>query len=183
MASTKVKCFLLNESEQTKLFFRRYKQASSCPDRKRGHEARVFWKEVTNYPGEPKEPLEITDEMKKRLKFPTTCSCGYEFDYEDEWQIFRQTLWENKELDLVTTLQDAPAGAMWKAWWYKDDDLFVKLPNGSDWNIDGEATNGKQWTRTGAPPNITVKPSIGIKDQNGGWDYHGKLQNGWLIEC
>lgn len=158
---------MLNESEKTKLYFRRYAQGTICPDREGGHDTRVFWKTVTNYPGEVKKPLEITDEMKKRLNFPTECSCGYEFDYSDEWQLFRHTLWENPERDLVTTLGDAPEGAMWKAWWYANNDLFVKLPDGSDWNIDGEATNGKNWTREGAPPNITVKPSIGIKNEDG----------------
>ncbi len=73
--------------------------------------------------------------------------------------------------------------------------LNVILPNGSHWDIDGQANNcplkdertHRCWVREGEPPNITVGKkghtcaagagSIAVP----GW--HGFLRNGELIEC
>ena len=66
--------------------------------------------------------------------------------------------------------------------------LVLKTPAG-DWMIDGPSRNngitGAGWTRTGDPPNITVRPSIGMGDGKGKgrWKYHGHLNNGVLEAC
>lgn len=88
-------------------------------------------------------------------------------------------------------------GAMWwdvyrhfgteadKALYRKARALFVCLPNGMPFCIDGPAYHwdettkktvysGGGWTRTGDPPNVTAAPSINTGD------WHGFLQNGVL---
>lgn len=55
--------------------------------------------------------------------------------------------------------------------------LIVRLPNGHEWHIDGAASNGGGWTRTGVPPKLTVTPSVLARD------YHGFLTNGELVPC
>lgn len=39
------------------------------------------------------------------------------------------------------------------------------------------------WERTGTPPNVTARPSIGMPDAKGGFRYHAFLTNGVLEEC
>lgn len=80
-----------------------------------------------------------------------------------------------------------PPGAMYDAPWHRPFghigpdglSLTVQLPPGhlSFWCIDGNATDGGRWTRTGTPPNVTANPSIKTSD------YHGWLQNGVLSDC
>jgi len=117
------------------------------------------------------------------------------------------------------TLRDAPPGAMWDATWMQADQrtgpdgitLVVRLPNGSDWMVDGECSNctrtqwgpkevdGKMcdkvwlgrthycWVRHGDPRTGTIHV-----DKNGDtcsagagsiWigNYHGFLHNGYLV--
>lgn len=80
-----------------------------------------------------------------------------------------------------------PPGAMYDAPWHRPFghigpdglSLTVQLPPGylSFWCIDGNATDGGKWTRTGTPPDVTASPSILTGD------YHGFLQNGVLTDC
>jgi hypothetical protein len=101
----------------------------------------------------------------------------------------------------VTTLNEAPPGAMWDNPWLHDANqycgpdgkaLIVKLPNGKDWHIDGRASNctlpadkeHKCWVRHGEPPTLTVDKngltcSAGAGSISAG-DYHGFLVNGVL---
>src|SRR5690349_19716063 len=60
--------------------------------------------------------------------------------------------------------------------WDTRPPLVLRLPDGTDWLIDGLSTNGGGWIVTGEPPNITASPSI----QSPG--YHGYLQNGVLTD-
>jgi hypothetical protein len=90
-------------------------------------------------------------------------------------------------------------GAMWYAPWLsafgsvhfqalpeeirKRGNLIVKVPHGH-WNIDSKSSNGTGWTRTGEPPVVTARPSIGIPGAQGQqWIYHGWLTDGELIPC
>lgn len=119
-------------------------------------------------------------------RWPTHCACGYQFADEDEWQLAYHTLYRlpgGRE----TTLRDAPAGAMWDAFWlagikpYLDRSpdgrvLVCMLPDGREWIIDDAASNGPGWTRTGTPPLVTATPSILTPD------YHGFLTGGVLTD-
>lgn len=70
--------------------------------------------------------------------------------------------------------------------------LYVVLPNGITWDVDGRANNctmkadrlHRCWVRTGEPPNVTVGKngftcSAGAGSIQAG-DYHGFLKNGEL---
>ena len=127
-------------------------------------------------------------------RWPAQCECGYEFVAEDEYQDWWEPLYRG-DTGGLTTLRDAPPGAMWDAWWYpwKGADgrsLVARCPNGHEWTIDSRATNctmpddneHRCWVRHGEPPNITV-------DKNGltcaagagsilAGDYHGFLRDG-----
>lgn len=104
--------------------------------------------------------------------------------------------------EIIGPLINAAPGAMWYADWMLEVDdnwnyagpdghcLVVRCPNGSDWMIDGRASNctlpndknHKCWVRHGTPPNITVDKngltcSAGAGSIMAG-DYHGFLRNG-----
>lgn len=97
------------------------------------------------------------------------------------------------------TLNEAPEGAMFYATWLESEarylgpdgrSLSVKCPDGSIWNIDGQANNcdkkgdhkHKCWCRHGTPPNVTVDKSCETCGAGGGsiqtHNYHGHLVNG-----
>ena len=88
------------------------------------------------------------------------------------------------EFDALLQWKDLRPGAMW----WDGDELSVKLPSGSEWNIDqGRRYNvqperaGKKplpaWTRTGEPPRVTAYPSINHQGK-----YHGWLKDGVLTD-
>jgi hypothetical protein len=54
--------------------------------------------------------------------------------------------------------------------------LVLKTPAG-DWVIDGPASGGGRWERTGVPPLITARPSILIPGQYHGWLTAGVLSD------
>ena len=124
-------------------------------------------------------------------RWPEVCAaCGYPFEDADEWQLHNKDLWEPADpsrapagLEL-TTLQSAPPGAMYDAWWSlniaeTEDGLTLRVvcPDGTHWNIDGPASQGGAgWERTGTPPRITVNPSIATPG------YHGYLVEGEFTE-
>lgn len=104
----------------------------------------------------------------------------------------------------VWAQRDLPPGALWFTDWLPknwewdnktDDHLYCKLPDGTDWNIDGRANNcgmkedrlHRCWVRHGEPPNIHVDKN-GLTCNAGagsiaspGW--HGFLHNGELVQC
>ena len=121
--------------------------------------------------------------------WPSACACGYRFEDGDAWQVFSRELWRRADTGEVGTFEDFGPGAMWNAWWmisrpwdgevgkHVGPDgrcLVVKTPGG-EWTIDGPASNGPGWTRTGAAPRITARPSILAGK------YHGFLTDGELV--
>lgn len=121
-------------------------------------------------------------------RWPEVCElCGeYVFQPSDEWQLHLKDLYRPVDDELleevgVFELPEAPPGAMWDAWWGQpkgpdDRALRVRLPDGSEWQIDTPATNGAPWRREGEPPDVTVSPSIDTGD------YHGYLIEGVLTD-
>ena len=124
-------------------------------------------------------------------RWPTRCPCGYEFQDSDHWQHNLSRMHERSDNGPATTLGNAPPGAMWWADWmpesYRGPDghtLCVRVIANRDWLPDAKDKSGKAWTRTGTPPNVTAKPSIGMYGPDGkGYAYHGFLTAGVLIEC
>jgi hypothetical protein len=127
--------------------------------------------------------------------WPTHCSCGYEFKFEDEWQVFTDILYRRVSTGEEFTLNTAPIGAVWFASWLEDMTLSSyyetngrgkRLPlvcntPAGPWVIDYGASNGPGWDVSGeiddVHSTITAVPSI---DQPG--RYHGFLTNGILSD-
>ena len=119
-------------------------------------------------------------------RWPDRCACGYAFKPDDSWQENRTRLYRRSDTGELVPLRDAPVGALYDSGTFNDVDgyqrngkgmsLVCKTPAG-EWMIDGPASNGRGWTRTGTPPDINVTPSIGIGDPQ---RMHGWLRNGWL---
>ena len=95
-------------------------------------------------------------------------------------------------------IPNAKLGDMWYAPWLKGlkspeyesmhrdkrPPLVVMVPPNVPFVVDNKADNmnGHGWTVTGEAPNITVHPSIGIRNKGGGWKYHGWLKDGVLSD-
>jgi hypothetical protein len=118
-------------------------------------------------------------------RWPTTCACGYVFRPEDAKQESHTRLYQRGDNGELVTIGDAPVGALYDWRVLNGDDsyhrngemsLVCKTPAG-EWMIDGPASNGPGWQRTGTPPDINVTPSIGIGSPQ---RMHGWLRNGWL---
>lgn len=125
-------------------------------------------------------------------RWPGKCAhCAYTFGDEDQRQIFSGDEYRRTDTGALSTLSHMPAGAMWFAPWYVEDEdfyagpehlarrrgqppLILKTPKG-DWNIDGKSSSGGGWTRTGTAPAIVARPSIGINKVGGGFAFHGFL--------
>jgi hypothetical protein len=130
-------------------------------------------------------------------RWPQQCGCGYRFTPDDNYSSSASTIYCNPETGEEYLLRDAPVGAMWYADWmchgippersgpgtFRGPDghcLNMQLPGDWDWCIDGPATNGDGWTRTGTPPNVTASPSVWANAPKG---WHGWLRNGELVEA
>lgn len=139
-------------------------------------------------------------------RWPAYCAngCGYEFRPEDNWQVFTKRVYVRPDTGEEMTIEDAPPGAMWDAWWYpwKGPDglsLNVVCPNGQSWSVDHRASNctmpddnvHRCWVRHGDPrtERVTVDKngltceagagSISIGDGDKNW--HGFLRDGELV--
>lgn len=178
-------CFLIKPTGKKNVYYRRYHFAqgvsidcSVCADRPGYHNAMILVREETCEAD--KIDLTVSADMKRDARWPTKCDkCDYVFKHDDEWQVFVDAVYAN-DLGVEFSLRNPPPGAMWQAPWLPASrnrapdgiPLIVVCPGGDQWNIDGPATNGPGWTRTGEPPNITASPSIQTSN------YHGFLQNG-----
>lgn len=124
-------------------------------------------------------------------RWPTRCeACGYVFEADDPRVIDYDEIYLGPEGQRYHTrltrlpmpgAEPAPPGAMWHAPWMADAwrgpdglALYLRLPDGHDWFIDGPSRSGGYWTRSGTPPRLTVTPSIASPG------YHGWLNNGVL---
>jgi hypothetical protein len=132
--------------------------------------------------------------------WPPSCEkCGYAFQPDDEWQLSVDSIWRRADTGEEITLHEAPPGAMWYADWLNvfgvgpdGRALVVRLPDGTDWQIDGRATSctlpdDKEhhcWIRHGTPPLITVDKQgntcAGGAGSIGTPNYHGFLRDGHL---
>ena len=194
---SKITCFWLVPTQLVQVSFRRYSSegAPTCtsmrapypghsPVKWYYHSAEIDTEIVQRDPSEGRydhNPA-VTDVTKLDARWPHACACGYVFVPDDKWQHNHETLYLRVGTSDLYTIAKAPAGAMYDAWWYGNTrgsdgkSLVLKTPEG-DWWIDGPATNGPGWTRTGVPPRITCTPSIGIGSPQ---RLHGWLRDGVL---
>lgn len=177
-----VRCFLIEPNGKWRTYYRRYStDGSACSNRKRSyHDASVLIS--TDVDGDHvSHTIDPTDADRADPRWPTVCaSCGFVFGSTGVWQISRHPVYASAE-GVEMELHDARPGAMWHAYWLDrvganrapdGKNLIAICPDGSEWWIDGPASNGPGWTRTGTPPNVTCSPSILVPG------YHGFLRDG-----
>ena len=203
MTKSKIKCFWLEPTAEAQISLRRYrgytKDTGPCPaSGLKYHNASTIV--VPRIPLPLDKPhgtglLSHEDYPHDHPSWPKACPCGYAFQESDSWQVNTQRLFvargtkEAAQYDGKLFIpSEAPLGAMWDADWYetKGPDgrcIVVKTPGG-EWIVDYPCRDGKGWQRTGEPPELTARPSIGIGGEPGrGWKYHGFLTDGYLVEC
>lgn len=189
-----VKCFWLKPRDRARRWLRRftYSTDAQCPNHGTwGHDAMVQIEDAKiKMLADGCYECDSADVPRDDPRWPQACACGYQFRDSDLWQVHNQRIYVRQDTGEETTLRDAPPGAMWDAPWLPESHrgpdgraLVLMLPCNLEWTIDGPATNGPGWTRTGEPPNITANPSIGKLDKDGKWLYHGWLRNGGLIDA
>lgn len=207
----RIRCFLLEPTGEASVKLRRYTHSdrggSPCPldpGRYSYHNAFTFiHKEplVTNEEGYMCNDTQNPQFPHDDPRWPTVCTCGYVFQDEDVWQRFSERVYRRVDTGEEMLLRDAPAGAMWEAWWMDrfympqgKHNLMVKTPGG-DWGVDSQASNcgmpddRKQeqhhcWVREGEPPDVTVSKN-GVSCSAGAGSiqcgkYHGFLREGFL---
>lgn len=130
-------------------------------------------------------------------RWPGACECGYRFAKEDNYSTGCRVIYRSAETGEECLLQEAPVGAMWYADWLKISEeqvyeqpghfigpdghcLVVQLPGEWEWCVDGPASGGGGWTRTGTPPEVTASPSVWANAPHG---WHGWLRDGYLVEA
>lgn len=173
-----------------RISFRRFTFKDRCPTpciNEWGHNASSIFQDSVPWTSEYHGWGYLPSEQypKSRPEWPKKCErCEYLFQDQDEWQVNGEQYWEATD-GQKWVLRELPPGAMfWGDWGPQikvHPALHVMLPDkaaasSTPWCIDGTATGGGYWERTGEPPNITVKPSI----LSG--EYHAFLTNGVLQE-
>ncbi len=178
-----VACFWTEPTDTAEESFRRFVFEAKCAGKSGYHTASVYLGIAPWHDGELYGCGDLpSEELRRDPRWPTSCSCGYAFRPADEWQHNLDRQFRRVDTGERFTIRSAPAGAMWDAKWWNEPGpdgitLCVKLPDGCDWMVDGPASNGGRWTRTGTVPNISASPSI-LTDR-----YHGFLTGGVLVSC
>jgi hypothetical protein len=218
-----VKCFLVEPVAKIRVWARRYSKSHdsdpsiNCPK----SPGQYSYHNGMNLLGDFDFPLPSEGEYEQWTDFvetlrpaagdprwPAACECGVTFENSDTMerggQMFVHRLHKRSDNGELVTLRDAPAGAMWLAWWMKHEGRFWDWDNqteaplicktpGGEWNIDGRASNctmpndrvHRCWVRHGNPPIITVDKNGQTCAAGGGSiaqpNWHGFLSNGELV--
>jgi len=198
---------LLEPTDHEQRYLRRYAGGSSCPNETGYHDAMNFLDESREVMSEDGshwvDSGKTAADFKGHSLWPTHCSCGYEFDIKDSWQLFTSHVYRRTDTGEEMTLRDAPAGAIWDATWFHSvadwcgsdgRALMCRLPFGHDWHIDGRANNctrpnepHKCWVRHGEPPHLTVDKNGNTCSAGAGSiltsSWHGFLRDGVLVRA
>lgn len=184
-----ITCFWLEPVARAERMLRRYYRSDGgarpeCSTPTGYHDVGVILEQVDLPLGEPGSGDDRWPHDDPR--WPAACACGYVFAERDHWQHGVHRLYERSDTRELISLwgMRVPPGAMWDATWMGDDFrgpdgrcLCVMTPGGQ-WLVDGPASNGGRWTRSGRPPKITANPSIAIGNPE---RYHGWLRDGVLV--
>ena len=193
------KVFFIEPTDDVFCYLRRYRafEKSSQKD-ECFHEAMIFLERREN----KSRNVTISDSHPHDdIRWPVSCSkCDYKFKEDDTWQLFKRRVYKDTVSGKEYTLEDAPVGACYEAWWTgrKGPDgraLVLKTPGG-DWYIDSRANNctmpddseHRCWCREGKPefPETFSVNKKGYTCSAGAGSilmgqYHGFLTNGFLI--
>lgn len=203
----RIKCFWMDELDECRYWLRTYETVKDapCPVTKSYHNAMTVLSDgpIEFYEDHGRKLYRRVNEPEHppRSAFPALCDCGYVFGPHAVRHVFHRQLFKRADTGEKTTVDDAPVGAMWNAWWESEyrsgadgRSLNVKTPGG-EWCIDARCSNctmpndtvHKCWVRHGSPPLITVDKNgvtcgagAGSIAQPG---YHGFLRNGYLEQC
>lgn len=164
-----IKCFLLDPVSKIRVWARRYSKGTPncCPK----NPGEYSYHDAMNLIGDFEFALPANDsqceewtDFVETLRpaigdpiWPAKCDCGASFENSDTiergGQMFVHRLHKRSDNGELTTLRDAPAGAMWRGWWMKHEGrywdwdnqteapLICKTPSAREWNIDGRASN------------------------------------------
>ncbi len=202
MTAAGTQCFYLHPTDRHRVSLRRRSTSGACPSAADPHdhcaaEAVVGVEVHADTPSSGDDPAR---HPHGDPRWPAACRrCGRAFADADEWYVRYEHLYERGDGGGDCTIREAPPGAMWDASWMPEvmrgpdgRCLTVRLPNGRDWCVDGEASNCTRpgdrshhcWVRHGEPPAITVDKDGPTCDAGGGsiqsGDYHGFLRSGVL---
>jgi hypothetical protein len=220
-----IPCFLLTPVAKIRVWARRYNSGtpnccSLSPGEYSYHQNMNLIGDF-DYPhvwGKSEDWIDFTETIRPPAGdpiWPTHCKCGAPITddlrgCERGGQMFTHRLHSRSDGGPLTTLYDAPTGALWYAWWldHRTDNsglygwdwdnqteppLMCRTPSGSDWCIDGRASNctmkeertHRCWVRHGVPPNIHVDKNGHTCQAGAGsivsGNWHGFLHNGQLV--
>ena len=197
-----VRCFMVRPTERCRASLRRYWGGKDCGGSYHNAETPIGeLPAIRNpdgyYPAHPVDPY-LSDP-----RWPAKCDkCGAPVPESAERRIFTKAIYTDDSGKEYSLCAPVP-GMMWDAWWMGESMhgpegkcLVVICPDGTEWMIDGCASNctmpndrgpfdkaHRCWVRHGEPPNITVDKNGRTCSAGGGSivghkGYHGFLRNG-----
>lgn len=212
-----VKVFFLEPTDRERMWLRRFSYPRTCPKKTYGCDARVPFGEADVRYGRDADGRRFMESRNDRKPsnddplWPKTCEvCGTPFEEKDEHQLLTRQIYVRIDTGEKMTLEEAPPGACWDAWWMTDRRdgkrgsgyhvgpdgrcLTVRCPDGHDWMVDSRCSNCTRpedndhfcWVRHGKPEDGTLHV-----DKNGDTcsagagsiqtsNWHGFLHNGVL---
>ena len=140
-----IKCFLIESTGRTILSARRYSEELCTQAAFGKHDAETEFSRVQGNPA----GHHANEDEKRTLPFPEKCQCGYVFQEHDVWQVQNEHEYKRADTGELTTINDAPVGAIWRAPWYEgwpeyqglDGKSYVCKTPGGNWAIDTRAAN------------------------------------------
>src|SRR5688572_10765852 len=110
-----IKCFLLTPTGNERLWLRRYRSSGdhACPSKYGYHNGHFL---LGDFPDRGRA-IDV-EEYKDHPNWPTKCdSCSYVFRDDDNWHVFTDHLYTRSDTGVITSIREAPPGAMWFAPW------------------------------------------------------------------
>lgn len=181
-----IKVFWIEPTDRERQWLRRYSYPRRCaakPDQGCGAkfelgEGDVLYTRDGYIDGSRRKPMP----PKTDPRWPKVCqACAQPFEERDEFQLFTKQIYVRPDTGFRCTIEDAPPGACWDAWWISERkkdcptgcgymvgpdrrSLVVKCPDGHDWMIDARASNCGSpkddthhcWVRHGRPEDGTL---------------------------
>lgn len=153
---SRIECFMIERTDLARRSLRRYRASNlgKCPRPMGYHDAEVTIEAtriyVSKWEGEDIGRAERVADNDQR--WPISCACGYAFVPDDARQDHLHRLYRDTRSGALLVLAEAAPGAMWFGDYYADDPwgwkgadgrcVVVKLPDGTDWIVDGPAGSG-----------------------------------------
>jgi hypothetical protein len=198
-----IKCFFLEPTIEFQRFLRRFTWNGTglgCPGG--GHNIMYATEDIVQLPKFPDDGFRDDEWDHADTRWPRVCTCGYEFQLEDQWQHIVSRLFRRQDTGEKMIWRDAPVGAMcyhdsWNRRGFDGHSLAVKLPGDHVWWPDEQSSNCTRkddkehycWCRHGQVPVVTIDktPEPGHETCSAGGGsiatrtWHGFLRAGLLI--